>query len=167
MNARGPSRPLPALGDALDFLRLVWAVDHGLQRASRQMEVSQGVTLSQRLVLRIVGRFPQISSGHVARLLHVHPGTLTGIVKRLEAQGLVRRRPDPRDARRSLLGLTERGRAQDVAEAPAESAISQMLATASAADLTGARVVLEMLVAQLEAIDPDASRDVGGAVTDS
>src|SRR5438132_8459125 len=37
-----------------------------------------------RLVMRIVGRFPGIAAGRVAQILHVHPSTLTGILKRSE-----------------------------------------------------------------------------------
>jgi hypothetical protein len=70
-----PSRT-PELGEALDFLRLIWAVDHGLHRASKRTETELGVTGPQRLVLRIVGRFPGIPAGHLAQLLHVHPSTL-------------------------------------------------------------------------------------------
>src|SRR2546421_7190843 len=50
------------------------------------------LTGPQRLVMRIVGRFPGIAAGRVAQILHVHPSTLTGILKRLEARGLLQRR---------------------------------------------------------------------------
>jgi DNA-binding MarR family transcriptional regulator len=76
-----------------------------------------GLTGPQRLVLRIVGRFPGIPAGELAALLHVHPSTLTGILQRLEKSGWVKRRVHPRDRRRVLLGLTERGRALDVGDA--------------------------------------------------
>ena len=105
---------LPALGEVLDFMRLIWQVDHALQRTSKRMATTLGVTGPQRLVLRIVGMLPGIPAGHLARLLHVHPSTLTGVLKRLERRGLIRRRSDARDGRRFLLGLTERGRRFDV-----------------------------------------------------
>lgn len=104
----------PALGEVLDFLRLLWSVDHALQRASKRMESASGVTGPQRLVIRIVGRFPGIPAGQLAGILHVHPSTLTGILKRLARRGLITRRPDPRDHRRALLGLTAKGRQLDV-----------------------------------------------------
>ena len=104
----------PPLGAVLDFMRLLWAVDHALQTASKRMEASFGVTGPQRLVLRIVGRFPGIAAGRVAEILHVHPSTLTGILKRLEGRGLLQRRSDPRDARRALFSLTGKGKKLDV-----------------------------------------------------
>src|SRR5207249_10394609 len=90
----------PPLGAVLDFLRLLWAVDHALQSASKRMESNFGMTGPQRLVMRIVGRFPGIAAGRVAEILHVHPSTLTGLLKRLESRGLLQRRTDPGDARR-------------------------------------------------------------------
>src|SRR6266540_480401 len=96
------------LGPVLEFMRALWALDHALQSASKRMESRLGITAPQRLVVRIVGRFPGISAGEVAEILHVHPSTLTGVLKRLEGRGFVARRADPRDARRALLGLTAR-----------------------------------------------------------
>src|SRR5438045_978930 len=103
----------PPLGAVLDFMRLLWAVDHALQSASKRMESTYGVTGPQRLVVRIVGRFPGIAAGRVAEILHVHPSTLTGILKRLETRGLLQRRTDPRDGRRALFMLTPKGRKLD------------------------------------------------------
>jgi DNA-binding MarR family transcriptional regulator len=118
----------PPLGAVLDFMRLLWAVDHALQSASKRMESSFGVTGPQRLVLRIVGRFPGIAAGRVAEILHVHPSTLTGILKRLEARGMLQRRSDPRDARRALFGLTNKGRKLDTARTGAvELAVRRVL----------------------------------------
>jgi DNA-binding MarR family transcriptional regulator len=104
----------PPLGAVLDFMRMLWAVDHALQSTSKRMEASFGLTGPQRLVVRIVGRFPGIAAGRVAEILHVHPSTLTGILKRLELRGTLLRKPDPRDARRALLMLTAKGRRLDV-----------------------------------------------------
>jgi DNA-binding MarR family transcriptional regulator len=101
------------LGDVLEFMRRLWAVDHALQTRSKQMQGALGVTGPQRLVIRILGRFPGIPAGELARILHMHPSTLTGILERLQRHGAIRRRPDPLDRRRSLLGLTARGRELD------------------------------------------------------
>lgn len=108
----GESREAP-LGEVLDFMRLLWALDHALQSASKRMEAAYGITGPQRLVVRIVGRFPGIAAGRIAEILHVHPSTLTGILKRLEARGVLERRSDPGDARRALFGLTNKGRKLD------------------------------------------------------
>ena len=64
MSDRGRSAPpqpvSSALGDILDLLGLVWAVDHALQRRSRAMAAKLGITGPQRPLVRIIGRFPNI-----------------------------------------------------------------------------------------------------------
>ena len=56
--------------------------------------------------------------GEVARRARLSKQTLTTLVRLLERDGLVERRPDPEDGRASLLFLTERARAfRPVAEA--------------------------------------------------
>ena len=99
------------LGEVLDFMRLIWALDHALQKTSKRMRSAIGVTGPQRLVVRIVARFPGIPAGQIAQLLHVHPSTLSGILKRLERQGLVRRRPDPEGSPAGLPGNHGEGQA--------------------------------------------------------
>ena len=94
------------------------------------MEATLGVTGPQRLVVRIVGRFPGITAGQLAELLHVHPSTLTGVLKRLEAKKLIERRKDSRDRRRSFLGLTAAGIAIDQARSGTiEDAVDRVMKT--------------------------------------
>lgn len=153
---RSRRAPPPERADVLEFLGLIWAVDHALSRTSRRMEATLGITAQQRLVLRIVGRFPGIPAGHVARLLHIHPGTLTGIVRRIERRGLIARRSDANDGRRALLGLTEEGRLLDV-ETPGtvEAAVQRTLENAPAEQIEAVREVLCSIARNL---DPGAER---------
>lgn len=117
------------LGAVLDFMRLLWSVDHALQSSSKRMEMTWGITGPQRMVVRIVGRFPGIAAGRVAEILRVHPSTLTGILKRLEARGILQRKSDPRDARRALLGLTPKGKKLDTLKTgTVEQAVRRVLA---------------------------------------
>lgn len=142
--------PLPPLGETLEFLRAIWAVDHALQRSSRRMQATLGITGPQRLVMRIVGRFPGILAGQLAEILHLHPSTLTGVLKRLERQGLLTRRSDPRDRRRALLGLTEKGRrVEDVAEGTVEASVRRALARVPAQKTRHAVEVLDALARSL------------------
>jgi hypothetical protein len=67
----------------------------------------------------------------------------------------VRARPDPRDGRRMLLGLTPRGRAIEIATAGTiEAAVRVLVDTARPADIATTRAVLEQLVAILETPAP-------------
>jgi DNA-binding MarR family transcriptional regulator len=131
------------LGEVLDFMRLLWAVDHALQSMSKRMEGSLGVTGPQRLVIRIAGRFPGISAGELASVLHIHPSTLTGILKRLEARGIIDRKPDPSDARRALFGLTAKGREIDALRVgTVEAVVRRTLGKLPSRKVTAARDVL-------------------------
>lgn len=148
--ADAPPQPL---GEVLDFMRLLWAVDHGLQSTSKRMEVKLGLTGPQRLVVRLVGRFPDIAAGHLARILHVHPSTLTGVLKRLETRGLLARRTDPADARRALFSLTPAGSALDVpSPGTVEAAVDRALARMSRKHLVAAQELLGVLAEELAVV---------------
>ncbi len=142
------------LGPVLDFLRALWALDHALQSASKRMETSLGVTGPQRFVIRMIGRFPGISAGEVSSLLHVHPSTLTGVLKRLERRGLVVRRSDPADARRALLELTASGRRVDATRwGTVEGAARKALAKLPPVAMRQTRVVAEANTAELDRLE--------------
>ncbi len=147
---------LPPLGEVLDFLRLLWSIDHGLQTTSKRMESQLGVTGLQRMVLRLVGRFPGISAGNLARILHVHPSTLTGVLKRLEDKQLVTRSSDPLDARRALFTLTSRGRALDVpTTGTVEASVQRALEKIPQSRVAAARELLNALAEELS-VEPVA-----------
>src|SRR5687767_8752000 len=59
-NAPYESRPL---GQALDFLRVLWAINHGLATTSRFMKSKYGVTGRQRLIIQVVNEFPRHLGG--------------------------------------------------------------------------------------------------------
>ena len=50
--AAGRSKNAPSLDEVLDFLGLIWNVDHALQSLSKRMSSQHGITGPQRLVLR-------------------------------------------------------------------------------------------------------------------
>jgi DNA-binding MarR family transcriptional regulator len=138
------------LGPVLEFMKQLWALDHGLQSASKRMESTFGITGPQRLVVRIVGRFPGISAGALAAVLHVHPSTLTGVLRRLEMRGIVQRRGDPNDGRRALFGLTARGKKVDTLRTGlVEQAVKRVL-TRMPDDATAAQRILSALAAELD-----------------
>jgi DNA-binding MarR family transcriptional regulator len=117
------------VGRVLEFMRVIWGLDHALQRMSKRLEARVGITGPQRLVLRIVGRAPGISAGDLARVLHVHPSTLTGVLRRLEARRFLEREVDPADGRRALFRLSRAGQRVDVSsEGTVESAVQRVMA---------------------------------------
>jgi len=142
------SRSLP---DVLQFMQWLWAVVHGLETTSKRMGTSTGVTGPQRLVLRVVGLFPGLSAGELASVLVIHPSTLTGVLQRLVAQGLLVRADDPRDRRKAVLRLTPRGaRANATDEGTVEAAVADALDGVSFRDRAATRRVLERIACHLE-----------------
>jgi DNA-binding MarR family transcriptional regulator len=139
------------LGPALDFLQRLWQLNHALEKVSRRMETQLGVTAQQRFILRCIGKYPGMTAGQLASLLHVDPGTVSASLNRLEKRGLLERRRDPRDKRRTAIGLTPAGRDLDrPAKGTVESAVERLLAATPASDLTSMSEVLDQLTRLLE-----------------
>jgi DNA-binding MarR family transcriptional regulator len=154
----GPERQI-ALDDTLEFMQVLWRLDHELQTVSKRMQAQLGLTGLQRLVLRIVGKNPRLSAGDLARTLHVHPSTLTGVLGRLERQKVLRRTPDPGDGRRALFELTAAGQTLLGRRAgTVEHAVAHLLEQEPGGRIALVRVVLDELVAILGRPTPGASR---------
>lgn len=152
----GPVPELQSLGEPLDFLRVIWAFDQALQSTSQRMEQLLGVTAPQRMVVRIVGRFPGISAGQLAEILHTHPSTVTGLLKRLASKKLITRKADPTDRRRIRVGLTEKGKAIDVeTEGSVEAAVVQAFGQLDPKAIDHARAAM---VAITRILQPEGAR---------
>jgi DNA-binding MarR family transcriptional regulator len=148
-----------ALPDVLQFMRLLWALVHGLDKTSKRMSSEVGITGPQRLVLRVAGLFPGLSAGDLAALLHVHPSTLTGVLQRLVAQRLLTRVKDPRDQRRAVLNLTPRGaRINSTHRGTVEAAVEAALRGVGARDRATTRRVLQRLTDELGVTECAAGR---------
>jgi DNA-binding MarR family transcriptional regulator len=142
-----------ALDPVLEFLRTIWALNHSIERTSIRMESVLGVTAQQRFVIRLVGKLPGITPGELADLLHVDRGSITAVLKRLEARKLIRRTPDKHDRRRVSLALSARGRKLNLpADTSVEHAIELALAESSAADVAAVRRLVQKLIASLDQV---------------
>src|ERR687890_254858 len=64
----------------------------------------------EALVLLTFSRTGSLPLSKIGERLMVHPTSVTNAIDRLEAQGLVSRRSDPDDRRRTLASLTPAGR---------------------------------------------------------
>ena len=165
------ARPEYPLGPALDFLRRLWRLNHALEKLSNRMDQRLGVTAQQRLVIRCVGKYPGLTAGQLAQLLHIDPGTASATLNRLEEKRMIERRRDPRDKRRVALGLTERGRRIDrPTEGTVEDAAARMLDEVGVAEAAGVTAMLERFTMLLETNDvrraaPRSSRRSRGSTT--
>src|SRR5713101_94838 len=95
------------LGPVLEFMKLLWAVDHGLQSISKHMESRFGITGPQRLVVRIVGRFPGISAGALADVVLLYGAARTGGRRGVGTRGMLVRLRCVGDARSAIFVFTQ------------------------------------------------------------
>lgn len=131
-------------------MQLLWAIEHGLNKKSKRMNTAIGLTGPQRLVLRIAGRFPGLSAGDLARIVQLHPSTLTGVLHRLVTRRLLRRERDPGDSRRIRLWPTARAaRITRRSKGTVEEIVARALRMSDARDVLAARTVLAELAGTL------------------
>ena len=143
---------MPPVDPVLEFIRLMWSVDHELQRVSKRMVGRMGLTAPQRLAVRFIGRQAGVTLGTLAELLHMHPGTVTGIVRRLEEEGLVERTRSAADTRRMHLTLTAKGRRIDRRrKGTVEAAVRRMAAALPPRDFATASRAMDSLARSLAA----------------
>jgi len=142
-----PIRPVESV---LEFIRLMWSVDHELQRVSKRMVTRIGLTAPQRLAVRFIGIRSGLTPGALAELLHVHPGTVTGFVRQLEQIGLVRIHRSREDTRRLHLELTAKGRAMNRrSSGTVEAAVRRVLSSLTPVQRRQASATLRRLAEEL------------------
>jgi homoprotocatechuate degradation regulator HpaR len=68
-----------------------------------------GLSDQQWRVLRVLGEHGTVETGRVAREAYILGPSLTGVLARMERDGLIRRERDPSDQRRTVVQATPRG----------------------------------------------------------
>lgn len=89
--------------------RLLWQVMQANKPRFMAFAQELGLAPMQLHALRLVEPGEGLPMSSLAGLLFCDASNVTGIVDRLEARGLVERRPSPKDRRVKLLVLTEEG----------------------------------------------------------
>jgi DNA-binding MarR family transcriptional regulator len=142
-----------SLDPVLDFMRLLWTIEHGLQSTSKRMGATIGITGPQRLVLKFVGQYPGVGAGELAHVLRLHPSTITGVIQRLVEKKLLIRERDPIDTRRVRLRVVERARRfVRPSHGTVEAAVARALARIPAAHVRHARHVLIAIADALDGV---------------
>lgn len=98
---------VPLLGDQLCFA--VYSTAHAFNRLYRPHLDAIGLTYPQYLVLLVLWEQDGLAVKELGERLQLDSGTLTPLLKRLEAAGLVDRRRDPADERQVRVVLTTAG----------------------------------------------------------
>ena len=123
----------------------------------RSLLEPMGLTHPQYLVMLALWQHAPLSGRDLSRLLQLDPGTLSPLLKRLEAAGYIRRERDAADERSLAVSLTAEGqalRAQAERIPPAivqrlglpladlrhlHTALTEVIAAANQANTTGSR----------------------------
>jgi DNA-binding MarR family transcriptional regulator len=104
-----PEREPSRLGSMLCFT--IYSTAHAFNRAYKPLLDALDLTYPQYLVMFALWEQDDISVKEIGELLHLDSGTLTPLLKRLEAMGLVRRTRDTADERSVRISLTPAGTA--------------------------------------------------------
>lgn len=86
-----------------------------------------GITYTQYIVLMVLWEKDHQPVNDIARRLLLETNTVTPLIKRMETEKIVVRRKDKQDARKTIVSLTERGKAMQEAAAEIPGCMSRML----------------------------------------
>ena len=89
--------------------RLLLQARESLMVRTRPSLREHGLSDQQWRVLRVLGEHGTVETGRVAREAYILGPSLTGVLARMERDGLVRRERDPGDQRRTVVEATARG----------------------------------------------------------
>lgn len=100
---------MPALDVSMQLSFALYSAANRMARLHKPFLEPMGLTFPQYLVLlELFANAPQ-SVGQIGAKLGMDTGTITPLLKRMEAGGSVARRRDPSDERRVLVTLTQAG----------------------------------------------------------
>ncbi|MBM4361328.1 MAG: MarR family transcriptional regulator, partial [Deltaproteobacteria bacterium] len=154
----------PKLDSILEAMTYLYAES---RRVTRAVAEQYGLTGSQLVVLRLLGPGGRLSVGEISERIRAQNSTVTGIIDRMERDGLVARRRSENDRRVVHIELTRRGKelAREAADAPQHlfRQLLESLATSDAAELERIMTLLagrvrESLETQLGEVSRRAQR---------
>ncbi|MFJ1755939.1 MarR family winged helix-turn-helix transcriptional regulator [Kitasatospora sp. NPDC088134] len=149
----------PALAEAGDLLLLDQQICFSLNAASRAFGTvyrtalkDLGLTYPQYLVMLVLWEDGEIPVKQLGERLRLDSGTLSPLLKRLEAAGLVARERSPQDERSVLVSPTPAGRAL---REPARAVPRHIMAAAALPleDVRTLRELLDRVTANLDAAE--------------
>lgn len=110
-----PKQPAPVPGNMLalenQFCFALYSASHAVTKTYKPLLDRLGLTYPQYLVMLVLWEQDAILVKDIGARLFLDSGTLTPLLKRLEANGLVERRRDAHDERQVRISLSAAGRA--------------------------------------------------------
>ncbi|WP_224242455.1 MarR family winged helix-turn-helix transcriptional regulator [Hyalangium gracile] len=104
-------KPIDALRLSEQLCFTIYSTAHALNRTYRPLLKELGITYPQYLVMLVLWEQDDLAVKEIGERLFLDSGTLTPLLKRLEAIGYVTRARDASDERQVRIRLTPQGRA--------------------------------------------------------
>lgn len=115
----------PRLSDLLCFA--IYSANGAFNRAYKPILDGLGLTYPQYVVMVALWEKDDVTVGSLGERVFLESNTLTPLLKRLEAAGLLERARDPKDERQVRIRLTDAGRALQARAADAPRRIAETL----------------------------------------
>ena len=151
-----PERPPSRLGSMLCFT--VYSTAHAFNRAYKPLLDALGLTYPQYLTMFALWEHDDLTVKELGELLHLDSGTLTPLLKRLEAMGLVRRVRDTADERSVRISLTPAGHEMKCKERTVHQGLMGACGQ-TAAELEALTAALVRVRDRLDAVSSDAASE--------
>ena len=139
--------------DTAGVLRDVRRIVRALSLASRDLARTHDLTVAQLLCLRTLRNTGMISAGALANALSISPQTVTGLLDRLHARGLIARARSETDRRQVLISLSEQG--ENMLATTSPSLQDRFVQRFSALPLARRAVLAEALSAVVTLLEAD------------
>jgi DNA-binding MarR family transcriptional regulator len=102
------SKGLPLLGEQLCFS--LYSTSLAMTKIYRKLLRELGLTYPQYLVMLVLWERDEVSVSEIGERLYLNSATLTPLLKRIEALGLISRRRAHEDERQVIVSLSRTGR---------------------------------------------------------
>ena len=137
--------------DEQRFRNALSAASRSFKAAAAGQMRALGVHPGQNFLLDALRDAETMTTGELARRMHVEVPTATVMTRRMEAAGLVTRRRDPADRRRVRVSLTAKGRkAAEAVPRLLDAASEQALKDFTPTEREQLVILLERLASNLE-----------------
>jgi len=150
MTTQTPSTSSLLLDDQLCFA--LHSTTLALHKVYRKLLAELGLTYPQYLVMLVLWQQDAVTLSDIGKRLFLDSATLTPLLKRMEAAGLLSRVRAEHDERQVIISLTEQGRALQRQAAGVPQALACSMAC-TPAELQQMKDALERLRTQLTALE--------------
>lgn len=142
----------------LRVLQALRRIIRGVDLYSRKLAAQHKITGPQLVCLLAVEEHEPVTVSRIARIVHLSPSTVIGILDRLAAKGLIRRERGLKDRRLVEVSLTEQGRRVAAsAPSPLQDTLVEALNEVPEVELAMIAGVLERIVEMMEVRHIDAA----------